>query len=166
MENKKIVYVGSLALVWQLAAATHTVPLTAFGRLPSLEDVVISPDGTKIAFVKTNGDSRNLVVAPLSKPEILCGARVGETKLRAVEWADDDNILATVSSTSPPPFGFIGPTREWYQLVNFSISKMKVNSLSFATACVRAPFHACFHLLIRSGGCGWWMKALSPTRTG
>jgi dienelactone hydrolase len=115
---------------WRLAVA-DTVPLAAFGRLPSLEDVVISPDGTKIAFVKTKGETRNLLVAPLIKPEVIGGIRVGEAKLRDVEWIDDDNIVATISSTSPPPFGFVGATREWFQLVNFNISKPKVKALSF-----------------------------------
>jgi dienelactone hydrolase len=113
------------------AGAGETISLEAFGRLPSLEDVVISPDGTKIAFVRTRSDSRSLVVAPLSKPEILGGAHVGDAKLRGVEWVDDDNILATISSTSPPPFGFIGNTREWFQLVNFNVTKLKVSPLTF-----------------------------------
>ena len=113
------------------AVAADADPLAAFGRLPSLEDVAISPDGSKIAFVRTNGESRILVVAPLSKPEILGGVRVGDAKLRSIAWVDDDNLLSTVSSTSPPPFGFTGATREWYQLVNFDVSKQKLNALSF-----------------------------------
>ncbi|HXI48908.1 MAG TPA: hypothetical protein VNH39_09995, partial [Steroidobacteraceae bacterium] len=113
------------------AGAGETSSLEAFGRLPTLENVVISPDGTKIAFVRTRSDSRNLVVAPLSKPEILGGARVGDTKLRQVEWIDDDNILATISSTGRPPIGFSGATREWYQLVNLNVKKMKLNPLTF-----------------------------------
>ena len=113
------------------AAAAETIPLEAFGRLPTLENVVISPDGTKIAFVRTRSDSRNLLVATLGKQEVLGGARIGDTKLRQVEWVDDDNILATVSGTSPPPYGFIGATREWFQLVNFNVTKLKVVPLSF-----------------------------------
>jgi dipeptidyl aminopeptidase/acylaminoacyl peptidase len=112
-------------------AAAETIPVEAFGRLPSLEDVVISPDGTKIAFVRTRSDRRSLVVAPLGSHEALGGVGVGDTKLRQVEWVDDDNLLATVSTTSPPPFGFIGPTREWYQLLNFNVTKLKVTPLSF-----------------------------------
>jgi len=124
---------ASLAAVlagWGSALA-DTAPLAAFGRLPSLEDVVISPDGTKLAFVKTNGDTRNLAVVPLNKHELLGGAHVGDVKLRDIEWVDDDNILATISTTSRPPFGFIGPTREWFQLANFNISKLKISPLSF-----------------------------------
>jgi dipeptidyl aminopeptidase/acylaminoacyl peptidase len=113
------------------AVAADAVPLAAFGRHASLEDVVISPDGNKIAFVRTNGDSRNLAVAAVTNPEVLGAVRVGEAKLRRLEWIDDDNLLATASTTSPPPFGFIGPTSEWYQIVNFNISKHKLDPISF-----------------------------------
>jgi hypothetical protein len=123
--------IAAIIVCAQAAGAGETIPLEAFGRLPTLENVVISPDGTKIAFVRTRSDSRNLIVAPLGKHEILGGARVGDTKLRQVEWVDDDNILTTISSTSGPPFGFYGATREWYQLVNFNVSKLKLNPLDF-----------------------------------
>jgi hypothetical protein len=112
-------------------AAESAPPLEAFGRLPTLEDVVLSPDGTKIAFVNTVGESRNLVVAPLTQPKILGGVHVGDAKLRDVEWIDDDNLLGTISSTGPPPIGFLGPKREWYQLVAFNVSKLKIDQLLF-----------------------------------
>jgi dienelactone hydrolase len=99
--------------------------------LPSLENVVISPDGTKIAFVRTNGDGRSLIVALLNRHEMLGRASVGNTKLRRLEWIDNDNLLTTVSSTSRPPLGFIGPTREWFQLFVFNVNKLKINPLSF-----------------------------------
>jgi dipeptidyl aminopeptidase/acylaminoacyl peptidase len=116
---------------WHPAVAADAVPLAAFGRLPSLEDVAISPDGTKLAFVRTHGESRELLVIPLSKTEVLGEVLLGDTKLRDVAWIDDDNVVATISSTSPPPFGFSGAVREWYQLLNFNVSKPKVKPLSF-----------------------------------
>jgi dipeptidyl aminopeptidase/acylaminoacyl peptidase len=119
------------------AIAADTVPLAAFGRHASLEDVEISPDGSKIAFVRTNGDSRTLTVAVVTKPEMLGGVRVGEVKLRRLEWIDDDNLLLTFSTTSPPPIGFIGPTREWYQIANFNISKRKLDAMSFEVGQMR-----------------------------
>lgn len=113
------------------AVGADAVPVAAFGRLPTLEDVAISPDGLKLAFVRTNGESRNLLVLPLSKLEFIGGVRVGDAKLRDVAWIDDDNIIATLSGTSAPPFGFVGARREWFQLVNFNVSKLKLGSLSF-----------------------------------
>ena len=114
------------------AGAAETVPLAAFGRLPSLEDVVISPDGNKFAFIKTIGDSRILAVAAVTEPEMLSGVRVGDTKLRNLEWIDDDDLLVTASATSAPPYGFSGPTSEWSEIVNFNVSKQKLEPLSFA----------------------------------
>jgi dipeptidyl aminopeptidase/acylaminoacyl peptidase len=113
------------------AVAADAVPLAAFGRHASLEDVVISPDGDKIAFVRTSGDTRNLAITTVTKPEVLGGVHVGEAKLRHLEWIDDDNLLATASTTSPPPIGFTGPTSEWYQMLNFNVSKRRLDPISF-----------------------------------
>jgi acetyl esterase/lipase len=130
--NLALAAIAAGVLIWpRIVCAAETIPLEAFGRLPTLENVVISPDGTKIAFVRTRSDSRNLVVGPLNKSEVLAGVRVGDTKLRQVEWVDDDNLLATISSTSGPPLGFIGPTREWYQVASFNVSKLKLHPLDF-----------------------------------
>jgi len=82
------------------AVAADANRLEAFGRLPSLETVVISPDGTKIAFVRTRADSRSLVVAPLDKAEVLGGARVGDTKLRRVEMLQA--TVAFLKANNPP----------------------------------------------------------------
>jgi dipeptidyl aminopeptidase/acylaminoacyl peptidase len=112
-------------------AAEALTPLEVFGRLPTLEDVIISPDGTKIAFVRTAEDKRTLLVGRLKDAETLGGVRVGDTKLRGVEWIDDDNLLATVSSTSLPPFGYLGGMREWYQLATYNVSKRHLGPLSF-----------------------------------
>lgn len=125
---------GTAGAAWTPCAqgwAAEAAPLAAFGRHANLEDVVISPDGNKIAFVKTYGDSRTLAVAAVTRPEMLGGVRVGEVKLRSLSWIDDDNLLVTTSSTSLPPYGFTGATREWFQIVNFDISKHKLDELSF-----------------------------------
>jgi hypothetical protein len=121
-------------MVWHPAVAAGTVPLEVFGRLPSLEDVAISPDGTKIAFVRTKGEIRNLAVTPVTASEILGGVRIGEAKLRALEWVDDDNLLATASTTSLPPIGFVGRMGEWRQIANFNVSAQKLDAFSFAVS--------------------------------
>jgi dipeptidyl aminopeptidase/acylaminoacyl peptidase len=124
--------IGVLSAASQAAiAAEASTPLEVFGRLPTLEDVIISPDGTKLAFVRTREDKRTLMVGLLQGSESLGGVRVGDTKLRGVEWIDDDNLLATISSTSLPPFGYLGDKSEWYQLVLYNVSKRHVGPLSF-----------------------------------
>jgi dipeptidyl aminopeptidase/acylaminoacyl peptidase len=123
--------IGMFVAAPHAAIAAETTPLEVFGRLPTLEDVIISPDGTKLAFVRTTEDKRTLLVGLLKGTETLGGVRVGDTKLRGVKWIDDDNLLATISSTSLPPFGYLGGMREWYQLIAYNVSKRHVGPLSF-----------------------------------
>ncbi len=111
-------------------AREPSAPLSAYGRLPYLEDVSISPDGTRLAFVRTTEDSRSLFIVEIAG-KVLGGARIGKAKLRSVFWQDNDRVMAIVSSTSPPPFGFTGPTREWYQVVRYTISTGKVQGVDF-----------------------------------
>ncbi|HEY2677391.1 MAG TPA: S9 family peptidase [Steroidobacteraceae bacterium] len=125
-------FAGCLALAAQYSlAGDAATPLEVFGRLPTLEHIAISPDGAKLAFVRTKGDERSLLIKPVDKSEIMGGVRVGSAKLRGVEWMDDDNLLSTISSTEPPPLGFTGPTREWYQLAIYNLPKNKINRVTF-----------------------------------
>jgi dipeptidyl aminopeptidase/acylaminoacyl peptidase len=112
--------------------AQAATPIEVYGRLPSLEDLALSPDGTKLAFVRTNEDSRTLRLVQMADGRVLGGARVGDAKLRNVAWMDNDNLLIEVSTTSYPPIGFSGSEHEWYQLVIYSISRQKLLPVSFA----------------------------------
>src|ERR1700722_5097248 len=107
---------AAFAAVIALAPCAHagdarTIP-ELFGRLPTLENVVLSPDGSKVAFVKTFEDGRDLLVVGLAEGQSGGGVHVVDVKLREIRWLDEDNLLLTSSSTQPPPFGFTGATRE------------------------------------------------------
>ncbi len=123
---------AGLGLCFVLIAQAHepSAPLAAYGRLPTLEDVSLSPDGTRVAFVKTTDDSRALHIVELTG-KFLGGVRVGNTKLRQVFWQDNDRVLAVVSTTRLPPFGFSGATREWFQVVRYTISKNSIQPIEF-----------------------------------
>lgn len=90
------------AIIAAVCARADEVPLEAFGRLPSLEDVAISPDGNNVAFVRTRGDVRNLVVQPVTGHDVLGGVSAGDVKLRRIAWVDDENVLITASTTRAP----------------------------------------------------------------
>jgi pimeloyl-ACP methyl ester carboxylesterase len=115
----------------QMGAAEATTPLDVYGHLPSLEDVIISPDGNQIAFLKTAGDQRTLMVVQPSPYRVMAALNVGETKLRSVRWIDDDNLLLTLSGAGLMPFGWSGGLNEWYKLDVFNISKRKITPISF-----------------------------------
>jgi dipeptidyl aminopeptidase/acylaminoacyl peptidase len=123
---------GLLFAPFATRARESSTPLSAYGRLPSLEDVAISPDGTRLAYIKTTEDNRDLLIVELPR-KVLGVARTGNTKVRRVFWQDNDRVMTVVSSTSPPPFGFTGATREWYQVIRYTISTKKLQPIIFDT---------------------------------
>lgn len=112
------------------AGPTVSPPLEVYGHLPSLEEMVISPSGTKLAYVQTIADQRNLFVYTIGESQSHGAAHVGDAKLRAVEWLDDENLMLTVSSTQLPPFGFTGALREWFQLLTYNVPKHELRPLN------------------------------------
>lgn len=117
-----------LALAASFAAPTgRTAPLEVYGRLPSLENVALSPDGSRVALIRTVGNDRFLFVYSFADHKLVGKAlRVGATKLRSIAWADDDNLMIYSSQTGMP-FGLIGRDHEWYLLNVWNIAKQKMS---------------------------------------
>ena len=101
------------------------VPLTVYGNLPSVEDVALSPDGSRVAYVRTEGDLRVVVVATVTDRKMIRWVRVGDEKLRRIDWADDDNVMLTTSVTTAS-FGF---KEEWFLLRVYNVTRNEVRSL-------------------------------------
>jgi acetyl esterase/lipase len=114
-----------------LHAQSSSPPLEAFGNLPTLEDVLISPDGSRLAFVRTEGENR-FVVARQIGAQTLGAVKVGNTKLRSLLWIDNDNLLITVSYTSAPPMGYVGPVTEWYRPVLLELKGGKTHAIDLS----------------------------------
>jgi dipeptidyl aminopeptidase/acylaminoacyl peptidase len=113
--------VGWSALL-ALPITGHPTPLEVYGRLPAIEDVSLSPDGSRIAFVTTTQNTRVIQVVSLADRKPLGGLRVGEAKLRAISWADENHLLITTSATGMP-WGLIGEQHEWFMLQVFDVVK-------------------------------------------
>jgi hypothetical protein len=104
---------------------SRPVPLEVYGRLPHIEDVALSPDGTRIAFVRTEGESRVIAIVSLSGHTMVGGLRMGDAKLRAIEWADNDDLMLTTSATGPP-WGMRGREQEWRLLDIYNVRRHSV----------------------------------------
>jgi dipeptidyl aminopeptidase/acylaminoacyl peptidase len=102
------------ALLFSVCAAWAVPPYEAYGRLPSLSMVTLSPDGTKVAYVKAGDIKRWVVVQKLGQPAPIATMDVGDAKLRAIYWADDEHVILTISSFTRPPQGFTGHRSDWY----------------------------------------------------
>ena len=122
----RLIGAAVLALMCCLAAgAGHAAQLAVYGALPTVEDVALSPDGSRIAYVRTDGNARLVFVATVVDQKLVRYARVGEEKLRSVDWADDDNVLITTSVTTKV-FGFM---TEAFLVTVYNVSKNEIRSL-------------------------------------
>jgi pimeloyl-ACP methyl ester carboxylesterase len=89
-------WLGILAL---LAGSVHaTPPLEAYGQLPGVELVRISPSGERIALIGVVADQRRLAIISADNKLLKTGV-VGDSKVRDLNWAGDENVLVTISAT-------------------------------------------------------------------
>jgi dipeptidyl aminopeptidase/acylaminoacyl peptidase len=109
------------------AAAAQDVPLAAYGRLPTLEGVEISPDGDMLAVTVTNGEQRVLTVRKLDGT-MVAGLNMGEGKLRNVQWASQDHLLV-FSSQATKVREVTGGVQEYYMAVDFNLATGKQTAL-------------------------------------
>jgi acetyl esterase/lipase len=110
-----------------LAAA----PLAAYGALPMIEQIAISPDGQRLAIEFVKGEERSIVVQDLAAKKILTGVKVGQTKVRSLEWAGDDHLLIVSSSyvRGLEAEGVLMGRSEWAVAADFNIATHKITPL-------------------------------------
>lgn len=103
-------------------------PLEIYGQLPSLEDVALSPDGSRMAFVRTSGNARVVAVMTLADRKTIGAVQVGDTKLRWVQWIDNDHLALTVSmATIPNGMGWT-TLGEFFQLLIYDLPRQRVRN--------------------------------------
>lgn len=109
-----------------MGAQAAAAPLEAYGRLPAVEGVEISADGSNIAYIRTEGANRLVIVQSL-EGEALQVVQLGEAKVRNVEWAGADHVLIVTSSTDAiPQYTLRG---ELFQAASLNIHTGKVTHL-------------------------------------
>ncbi|MFZ5670372.1 MAG: alpha/beta hydrolase family protein [Pseudomonadota bacterium] len=80
------------------AAAAEPPPVEAYGRLPAITDVTLSPSGERLAFVATDGEGRKLFVRTVAgKP--LAVMPLENARLRDVYWAGERFVIFTLTVT-------------------------------------------------------------------
>jgi len=85
-----------------LAATAGAASLEVYGRLPALEAVAISPDGSRLAYVRTEGDVRVVAMVSLPGRQPMGAIKIGAEKLRSIEWADDRRLMICTSMVYAP----------------------------------------------------------------
>lgn len=95
------------------AAGTALPPLSAFGKLPVMQDVAISPDGKRVAFIMSKNGERLIYDYDLTTKKAAAAAIAGD-KLRDLMWADNSHVIVVTSKTQND----VGQVFEqWYGLM-------------------------------------------------
>jgi dipeptidyl aminopeptidase/acylaminoacyl peptidase len=124
--GQSVTILALLALLLMLTPpGALAVPLSVYGHLPAVEDVSLSPDGSRIAYVRTEGDLRVVVIASVADRKMIRWVRAGGDKLRGIVWADDDNVMLYTSVTSSN-FGF---KSEWFMLRVYNVTRNEIRPL-------------------------------------
>jgi dipeptidyl aminopeptidase/acylaminoacyl peptidase len=122
----KLFAAASMALALSVGAAQAAAPLEAYGRLPAIESVQISPDGAAIALIASVNDERHIIVRSLTG-QVLASTTIGFRKVRDIQWADADHLLIVVSTTAA--IEGVSYVRENGQAVSLNIRTGKVQQL-------------------------------------
>jgi fermentation-respiration switch protein FrsA (DUF1100 family) len=113
-------------------AALPAASLEAYGRLPRLDLITLSPDGSRVAFVRTEGDARVVSVVALATGQVVAKLPAGGEKLRGIEWADDARLLIKTSVTGVV-HGFVygsgGNLGEWFQCQVYDLTTGKLSTI-------------------------------------
>lgn len=110
----------------------HAAALEVYGRLPGIEDVALSPNGSRLAFVRNKGDTRTIFVVSLAEGRAVNTVQMGDYKLRSITWADDQHLLITTSETGlfygPADSVWLGKS-EWFRLTVFDPDRSTLRTL-------------------------------------
>jgi pimeloyl-ACP methyl ester carboxylesterase len=88
-----------MALALSIPARAEPPPVEAYGKLPVVEQISLSPSGNRFAFVAVIGEDRKLVAASSDGQAVIYAVSVGTTKVLSVEWVGEDHLLVKVSHT-------------------------------------------------------------------
>lgn len=95
-------------------AADPAKTLEAFGRLPLISDLALSPDGSQVAQVAHKADNMILLVTDAATHKPLRRTALPNAKVRALYWINDHRIVA-LRSTATVVYGLEAGKREWLQ---------------------------------------------------
>lgn len=111
-----------------MASPSLAAPLSAYGRLPLIEDAQISPDASMVAYAVTNGDARLVLIKAVSDGKVIATLNAGDRKVREIQWATSGYLLISITTTTFVP-GLSGPRREYLQVLAYDVAAKKTRLL-------------------------------------
>lgn len=110
-----------------LAGRAAAAPLEAYGRLPYIETAAISPDGSRLGLILTEGEVRKIAIEDLrtGKRQLL---NAGDTKVRDIQWAGPDHLLITMSTAEEPEYVDAADS-EWAYTFDYNVTDGRLRQL-------------------------------------
>lgn len=84
------------AVVDAAPALADPPPASAFGRLPMIQQAVISPDGRHIAILGGPAEDRRVSIATIDQPDMPT-LKMGAVETVSLTWAGDQYVLARIA---------------------------------------------------------------------
>jgi len=104
--------------------AADPPPLEAYGELPAVELMTLSPSGERIAALTTVKGKRMLLALDANM-DLLRMYEAGDTKVRDIRWLGNDAVLIVLSQTQDLPVGYVAEQSEAWSAVIMPIEKTK-----------------------------------------
>jgi dipeptidyl aminopeptidase/acylaminoacyl peptidase len=98
-------------------------PVAAYGQLPTIGDIALSPDGTRWAAIVGGASGSEVQIRELTTGKLLLASPARDYKLRALQWVGNDRIVLTISQTgqiTSTDFMFAG-RGEYFQLLMYDL---------------------------------------------
>lgn len=92
------IFIGLMAALAQ-AAAGAPPPVEAFGRVPQVDNIALSPDGKFVAWDDNSGTQPIVVVFDLEARKQKARFPIADSKLRGLQWSDNSTLLVDLSMT-------------------------------------------------------------------
>jgi dipeptidyl aminopeptidase/acylaminoacyl peptidase len=101
-------------------------PQEAYGRLPAIDSISLSPSGKYMVSVGDVGGKRFILARTLTG-DVRMSALADKIKVRDVSWVDDDHVLVTVSLTDYDLWD--SGRSEYWRVVSLDIAAGKASML-------------------------------------
>ena len=100
-----------------VSAQTPQPPIEAYGNLPTVSALAISPTGEQIAYISRDGDDNAVLILNLETGENW-GVNIGDVKVTQVRWAGTGHVILSAFDA----VRFSGNTRKFNYSAAFAIN--------------------------------------------
>ena len=104
-------------------------PVEAYGALPIMDMVRLSPDGSRLAYVALSKGKQGVVIENLDPYAQVSGLSATDQKVRSLVWADNDHLIVLKSHTGIADFTGGSMRSEWPTAQVLDIAKKKATPL-------------------------------------